>query len=254
MSGFDHARLREFKVSGSGLSKLRLFSKAYPYGFWVWQVPEVNRQGGMVCFRGDCRSGTDGMRDVKAIHWWMAKFVRLVGGIDGLIVQTWELFGDWHDRLTFLPASIEWPDTFRVLYEIHRNPVNPGRAKELWGEDRVRGPEDRDALAEMDEYLRSLPPAPREVRVQSLADALNAGLPSDQIEELIATSERPVKIWFTYRKPDGQCSVRNVTVQHVIGESIRALDHKDGKTKSFRLDRIMEARYREEEIPWPRAR
>ncbi len=253
MAEFDHGRLREIKVSGAGLSKLRLFSKAYPYAFWVWQVPEVNRQGAMVCFRGDCRSGSEGFRDVKTIHWWMAKFVRLVGGIDGLVVQTWELFGDWHDRLTFLPASIDWPDTFRVLYEISRGSVYPRRAKELWGEDRVRGPGSHP-VAEIDEYLRSLPPAPREVSVRSLADGLNVGLPADQIEELIATSEQPNEIWFTYRKADGQCSVRHVTVQHVAGESIRALDHKDGKTKNFRLDRITEARYREEEIPWPRDR
>lgn len=253
MAEFDHDRLREIKVSGAGLSKLRLFSKAYPYSFRVWQVPEVNRQGAMVCFRGDCRSGSEGFRDVKAIHWWMAKFVRAVGGIDGLVVQTWELFGDWHDRLTFLPASIDWPDTFRVLYEIHRDPVRAEQAQELWGEDRVRGPGTKP-VAEMDEYLRSLPPAPRQVRVRSLADGLNAGLPADQIEELIATSEQPIEIWFAYRKPDGQCSLRHAIVQHVAGESIRAMDHKDGKTKNFRLDRITDARYQEEEFLDPHAR
>ncbi len=253
MAEFDLSRLREIKVSQAGLSALRLFPKVYPYAFWVWQVPESNRQGGMVCFRGDHRLGDAGLRDVKAIHWHVAKFVRTVGGIDGLVVQTGELYGEWHERLTFVPASIAWPETFRVLYEVHKR-NNPERALAIWGEDRVRITRTQETLEEMDQYLRSLPASPREVRDVSLANGLNVGLPVDQIEELFAMAEQPVEIYFTYRKPDGSCSVRHVTIERIAGESMRALDHKDGKAKNFRLDRISDARYHEQEIQRPRPR
>ncbi len=245
MTKFDNSRLREINVSQAGLSKLRLYPKVYPYAFWVWQIPEVQRQGGMVAFRGDCRREAEGMRDVKAIHWHMSKFIRTVGGIDGLVVQTDELEGDWHQRLTYLPASIQWPETFRVLYQ-----VDPDRyewAVQVWGEDRVRG-HGNCAKSEMDQYLCSLPPSERGITVQTLADGLNVGLPAEQIDELIATSEQPNELYFTYQKSDGTFSARHVTVERLTGKSIRGMDHKDGKTKNFRIDRITEARYQEKPI------
>lgn len=181
----------------------------------------------------------------------MAKFIRTVGGIDGLVVQTDEFVGDWHERLTFLPAAIQWPHTFRVLYQVL--PGHLDRAKELWNVDRVRGP-DICAMAEMDQYLSALPRAERCLTVQTLTDGLNVGLPTDQIDELVTTSEQPIEIYFTYQRADGQFSARHVTVERLTGQSLRARDHKDGKTKNFRLDRITEARYQEQEITPPRAR
>jgi|GEM_PF-5781838 len=238
MQAFDYDRLREIEISQAGLSKLRLFPKVYPYAFWVWQIPELNRQGGMVCFRGEGRPESPGMRDVKAAHWWMAKYYRLVGGIDGLVVDMCEYFGYWHERLTFLPASIDWPDTFRVIYVTM--PKGYDRAVELWGEENVRK-NHREAMAEMDEYLSSLPEAPRELKVKSLSDAINIGLPPDQIDELISQEEPPVRMTFGYKKPDASCRTRYVTVVGVSGQSIRAIDLEDGKQKNFRLDRIVQA-------------
>ncbi len=242
MAEFDCTRFREISISQAGLSKLRLSPKAYPYAFWVWQIPDVQRQGGMVAFRGDCRNGPEGMRDVKAIHWYMAKFIRTVGGIDGLVVRTDELWGDWHERLTYLPASIQWPETFRVLYQVAPNRYE--WAVQVWGEDRVRI-EVNDIVYEMDQYLSSLPPSERGITVQTLADGLNVGLPTEQIDELITTSEQPIELYFTYQKSYRMFSERHITVERLTGKSIRGLDHKDGKTKNFRIDSITEARHQE---------
>lgn len=78
--------------------------------------------------------------------------------------------------------------------------------------------------------------------VESLVDALNAQASPKQIAELISVAGRDNEIIFTYTKPNGDSSRRHVTVKGVAGDSIRALDHKDGEVKSFRIDRITRAR------------
>jgi hypothetical protein len=139
MAGFDHDRFRQIRVH-----------EVYPYGLWVWDAS--NGRGGMVCFRGDCRRGSDGEQDLRVIDWWMSEHFRATGGIDGLVVDTWELGGEWHDRLTFLPP-VALPPTFRVLYSVL--PQRWDRAVELWGADALR--DDLDvALAEMDRYISEL--------------------------------------------------------------------------------------------------
>jgi hypothetical protein len=82
----------------------------------------------------------------------------------------------------------------------------------------------------------------RDALVQSLADALNSQAPPDEIAKCISTGGRGNDIIFTYTKPEGGSDIRTVTVQGVSGNSIRAHDHKDGKLKSFRVDRISNAR------------
>ncbi len=82
----------------------------------------------------------------------------------------------------------------------------------------------------------------RESLVQSLADALNSQASPNQIAQLISTAGRGNDIVFTYTKPKGGSETRRVSVQGVSGNSIRARDHKDGKVKNFRIDRISNAR------------
>jgi hypothetical protein len=144
VADFDHDRFRQVRIN-----------EVYPYAFWLWDVPN-GRRGGMVCFRGYCRPGDDGEQDVRVVGWWMGEYVRVVGGIDGLVVDTWELGVDWHDDLTFLPAGVPLPPTFRVLYSV-LGPRSRERGIALWGEERVRDELDV-ALAEMDVYLGTLPP------------------------------------------------------------------------------------------------
>jgi hypothetical protein len=78
--------------------------------------------------------------------------------------------------------------------------------------------------------------------VVSLTDVLNAHSRPEQIAELISNAGRGNEIVFVYSKPNGEETTRHVTVEGVSGDSIRALDHKDGKVKSFRIDRISRAR------------
>ena len=49
--------------------------------------------------------------------------------------------------------------------------------------------------------------------VKSLADALNAQAPPDQIADLIANAGRGNEIVFTYTKPNGDSGTRHVTVE-----------------------------------------
>jgi len=84
--------------------------------------------------------------------------------------------------------------------------------------------------------------ANRGTLARSLVDALNAQASPDQIADLTATSGGANEIVFTYTKPNGDSATRHVTVEGVSGDSIRALDHKDGKVKNFRIDRITKAR------------
>jgi hypothetical protein len=154
--GFDHDRFRQVRIN-----------EVYPYAFWVWEVPN-GRRGGMVCFRGHCRAGDEGHQDVRIVGWWMGEYFRAAGGVDGLVVDTWELGGDWHDDLTFLPAGVPLPPSFRVLYSV-LGPHSRDRGTALWGEDRIR--DDLDvALAERDGYLGSLPPVTRPAEPHTTAD------------------------------------------------------------------------------------
>jgi hypothetical protein len=84
--------------------------------------------------------------------------------------------------------------------------------------------------------------ANRGALVESLVDGLNAEGSPDQIARLVSTAGRGNDIIFTYTKPKGLSETRHVSVQGVSGNSIRARDHKDGKVKNFRIDRISNAR------------
>jgi hypothetical protein len=78
--------------------------------------------------------------------------------------------------------------------------------------------------------------------LSSLADAINHHAPPSEIERLVSTAGRGNDLIFTYKKPDGSSTVRKVTVWGVSGGSLRARDHKDGTVKSFRIERISDAR------------
>jgi hypothetical protein len=82
----------------------------------------------------------------------------------------------------------------------------------------------------------------RRTSMESLADALNNGAEAKDIALLISTAGRGNDIAFAYTKPDGSSTLRQVSVQGISGDSLRAVDHKDGETKSFRIDRISKAR------------
>jgi len=146
MNEFDHDRFQpvmnyeEFE-----------YAQVYPYAFWFWEVGN-GLKGGMVCFRGECRANHNGKKDVLVIQDWMDRYFQEVDGIRGLVVDTWEFFGEWHDDLAFLP-SIVLPDDFKVLYSVL--PHYKERALELWGRGLVRDNLEV-ALAEMDHYLLSL--------------------------------------------------------------------------------------------------
>jgi hypothetical protein len=82
----------------------------------------------------------------------------------------------------------------------------------------------------------------RPALVRSLVDALNAHASPEEIEGLITTAGRGNDIVFTYTKANGASETRRVCVRGVLGNSIRATDRKDEKVKSFRIDRITNAR------------
>ena len=143
MSEFDHDRLNEDDSS-----------EVYPYGFWTWDVSN-GRRGGMVCFRGECERDEAGKFHAYIINEWMTYFFKKSGRIDGLVIQMYEFFGDWHDDLVFVPTGIVLPGTFRAIYTVLDFQLT--RAEELWGADQVRT-DDAVALPEMDSYLSNLAP------------------------------------------------------------------------------------------------
>jgi len=81
----------------------------------------------------------------------------------------------------------------------------------------------------------------RDAFAQSVAEALNSRVPAEELARLIATAGRGNEISFTYTKPNGRSQRRQVSVWGVSGKCIRAEDHKDGKVKNFRIDRITNA-------------
>lgn len=148
MNEFDHDRFQQ--AMNYNYDEVE-HAQVYLYAFWFWEVAN-GLKGGMVCFRGECRVNHEGKQDVLVIQDWMDRYFQEVDGIHGLVVDTWEFGGDWHDELAFLP-SIILPDDFRVLYSVL--PRRKARALELWGKGLVRDNLDV-ALAEMDRYLLSL--------------------------------------------------------------------------------------------------
>jgi hypothetical protein len=78
--------------------------------------------------------------------------------------------------------------------------------------------------------------------VRSLADALNDHATASQIANLLAVAGQGSDVTFLYTKPDGSSRPRKVSIVGVSGNSLRARDQADGIVKSFRLDRISEAR------------
>lgn len=77
---------------------------------------------------------------------------------------------------------------------------------------------------------------------QSIAESLNNRSEPEPISKLIATAGRGKEISFTYTKTDGIYRTRQVSVVGVSGNLLRARDLEDGEFKSFRIDRISNAR------------
>lgn len=75
-----------------------------------------------------------------------------------------------------------------------------------------------------------------------LIDALNQQGSGKQIRQLIGNVGVQGAITFIYNSPKRGLETRIVTVHSVQGESIQATDHKDGMTKTFRIDRISDVR------------
>jgi hypothetical protein len=90
--------------------------------------------------------------------------------------------------------------------------------------------------------LAAWPEANAGTNTTSLVDALNSGATANEIARIIADGARGTEIVFGYSKPGCPLENRHVLVQGVSGESLRAEDHKDSKTKNFRLDRISNVR------------
>ena len=82
---------------------------------------------------------------------------------------------------------------------------------------------------------------PLEVR-PALVDALNQRLSADEVRHLIGNEGVFGDVAFSYDSPQRGIEDRVVTVHSVQGESIQATDHKDGNAKTFRIDRISNAR------------
>lgn len=75
-----------------------------------------------------------------------------------------------------------------------------------------------------------------------LVDALNDHASPNEIATNMKAGGRGTDITFTYTKPDGSTGLRQVSVEGVSGNSLRARDLADDSVKSFRLDRISNAR------------
>lgn len=77
---------------------------------------------------------------------------------------------------------------------------------------------------------------------QSLVDAINAKEPPEQIARHAAALALGTRIRFSYKNGAGESSQRSVVVEGVSGQSLRGRDKPDGTVKSYRLDRIGDAR------------
>jgi hypothetical protein len=76
----------------------------------------------------------------------------------------------------------------------------------------------------------------------ALIDALNDQGSVEQIRQLIGNVGVRGAVEFTYNSPKRGAEERVVTVHSVQGAAIQATDHKDGMTKTFRMDRISNVR------------
>lgn len=76
----------------------------------------------------------------------------------------------------------------------------------------------------------------------AMIDALNQQLSAEQIRQLIGNAGVLGAVALTYESPKRGPEERVVTVHSVQGDSIQATDHKDGLTKTFRIDRISNVR------------
>lgn len=76
-----------------------------------------------------------------------------------------------------------------------------------------------------------------------LVAALNGKASPEVIDEIITQQgDQDRTLVFVYTKSSGDVDERTVAVQRVRGMCIRARDHRDGRYKEFRLDRISNAR------------
>lgn len=69
-------------------------------------------------------------------------------------------------------------------------------------------------------------------------EALNASEPVEVIEKLIPQVSGGLDVSFIYTKSDGTSNSREVTIFGTSGNSVRGRDHRDGKSKLFRIDRM----------------
>jgi predicted DNA-binding transcriptional regulator YafY len=81
-----------------------------------------------------------------------------------------------------------------------------------------------------------------EAILNSLVAALNNQESPAAMNDQLSLAANGVELAFTYTKEGGQAAVRRVTALGVMGESIQACDHEDDRVKTFRIDRISNAR------------
>jgi predicted DNA-binding transcriptional regulator YafY len=84
--------------------------------------------------------------------------------------------------------------------------------------------------------------ANREAHITSAVDALNRNAAPEEVSKLITAAGRGSAIEFTYTKADGTVTYRQVVIQGFTGNLLRAREHEAGEVKSFRIDRISNAR------------
>lgn len=80
--------------------------------------------------------------------------------------------------------------------------------------------------------------------LESLIDALNEEeIDAFDIEMLIDDGAKNARISFRYKKPNERARRRKVIVKKIDGECLGCIDLSDRSYKSFRLDRISDARH-----------
>jgi hypothetical protein len=130
--------------------------------------------------------------------------------------------------------------------------VSSDRTGESWYS---KGPGDRALLMQAVQsdlrdsktrlYDRLLAPWVAENQSQfadEVAKALSKHSSTERIASILQYCMNYIKLEFTYTKSNGSCDQRIVTLNKLSGDCIWALDHKDDKMKTFRIDRISNAR------------
>lgn len=82
----------------------------------------------------------------------------------------------------------------------------------------------------------------RDALICSAIDAINRKAAPEDIAKLIIAAGKGGRIAITYTKADGTATNRQVTVEGHSGSLLRGREHENGEIKSFRLDRISQAR------------